>query len=401
MADQTAPSTTTGSAQRRVTLPSLTGLRFLAAMCVFLYHSSYLNDPLRPTMQVSFFGDHDIAKPIADFLEPAGRIGVSFFFILSGFVLTWSATAGERPSAFWRRRALKIYPNHIVTWALAMWLFASSTPVHAYVANLFLVHGFSNRPDTAVSVNFPSWSLCCEMLFYLLFPLFIVLARRISDRRLWWWAVGMIAGVAAVTVVTTQLVSGGVSSPFGNLSANQEWFGYEFPPPRLFEFLFGMMLARIVAAGMWPRIGMLPSAVLFAGGYWAALKVPNPYDFSLTTMVPIGMIICAAAASDVRGDGGWLTSRTMVWLGNVSFAFYLLQALVIFYGRPKVFHAHTYDTIPAIGLWITLLLANLAAAWLLYSLVERPIMRRWARSRKKPTRIAPRTPESVATGEAV
>src|SRR4029079_6043944 len=111
----------------------------------------------------------------------------------------------------------------------------------------------------------------------------IVLVRRISDRRLWWWAVGMIAGVAAVTVVTTQLVSGGVSSPFGNLSANQEWFGYEFPPPRLFEFLFGMLLARIVAAGMWPRIGMLPSAVLFAGGYWAALKVPNPYDFSLTT----------------------------------------------------------------------------------------------------------------------
>ncbi|SEP04077.1 acyltransferase family protein [Actinacidiphila rubida] len=402
-ADRTAVPTISGPAQRRASLPSLTGLRFLAAMCVFLYHTSYLADPLKPTMPVSFFRDHGVAQPIADFLEPAGRIGVSFFFVLSGFVLCWSATPGERATSFWRRRILKIYPNHIVTWALAMWLFASSTPVHAYLLNLFLLHGFSNRPDTAVSVNFPSWSLCCEMLFYALFPLFIVLVRRISERRLWWWAAGMVAGVGAVTVVTTQLVSGGVSSPFGSLSANQEWFGYEFPPPRLFEFVLGMILARIVAAGLWPRIGLIPSFALFAVGYWGAIKLPNPYDFSLVTIVPIGMIMCAAAAADMRGESGWLRSRTMVLLGNVSFAFYMLQALVIFYGRPKVLHAHTYATVPAIGMWILLFLANLLAAWLLYTLVEHPIMRRFARSRKKPAApvVPPRTAQSVPTGEAV
>ncbi|OQR62840.1 acyltransferase [Streptomyces maremycinicus] len=402
MSDRTVASTPSGPPQRRAPLPSLTGLRFVAALLVFLYHTSYLAGPLRPTLPISFFADPDIAQPVADFFLPAGRIGVSFFFVLSGFVLTWSSTPGDRPSAFWRRRALKIYPNHLVTFALAIWLWASATPLHAWLANLSLVHAFSNRPDTAMSVNFPSWSLCSEVLFYALFPLFIVVVRRIPERRLWLWAAGMVAGVAAMAVVTKQFMAGGAKSPFGDLTANQEWFGYAFPPPRLFEFVLGMLLARIVASGLWPRIGLLPSAAAFAVGYWAALSVPDPYNFSLTTVVPIGMILCAAATSDLRGDGGWLTSRPMVLLGNISFAFYLLQGLVVFYGRPEVLGSRTYDTVPALGMLLLLLAVNVLAAWLLYTLVENPVMKRWSRSRKpRAPQAVPRSTQSVSAGETV
>ena len=402
MADRTDP-TTSGPPQRRGPLPSLTGLRFLAALLVFMTHSSMSINPLRPTEPVSFFSDHGIVTSMSDFFQPAGPIGVSFFFVLSGFVLTWSLTAGERPAALWRRRVLKIYPNHIVTWALAMWLFASSTPVHAYVSNLLLLHAFSNRPDTVQSVNFPSWSLCSEMLFYALFPLFIVAVRRIAVSRLWLWAGVMVAGVGAVTVVTTQVVHGGLKVPMYSLSVNQQWFGYAFPPPRLFEFVLGMILARIVAAGLWPRIGLLPSSLLFAGAYWGALAAPDPYDFSLITIIPVGMIICAAATRDTRGASGWAGSPAMVWLGNVSFAFYLLQAPIIFYGRNRVLHSHTYGIAPAIALLAAMLVVNLLAAWALFSLVERPVMRRWARSRKRPGQQppAPRSAQQVPAGGTV
>ncbi|MFB7498514.1 acyltransferase family protein [Streptomyces sp. NPDC056161] len=391
MTDRAASSAIGSPAQRRAPLPSLTGLRFLAAMLVFLVHSSLLADPLQPTAPISFFADQDIAQPLADILRPAGSIGVSFFFVLSGFVLTWSSVPGDRPRAFWRRRALKIYPNHVVTWALAMWLYASAqTPLHAWLPNLFLVHSFSNRPDTWASVNGPAWTLCSELLFYALFPLFIVLVRRIAERRLWLWAGVMVAGVASIPLVT-RLIPGGVQTPLFDQSLNQQWFSYAFPPPRLFEFVLGMILARIVAAGLWPRIGLLPSAAVFACGYAAAVAAPDPYDFSLTTIVPVSMVLCAAATADLRGDGGWLSSRTMVWLGNVSFGFYLVQGLVIWYGRPEVFGARTFATPVAVLLLIALFLANLLAGWLLYTLVERPVMRRWSRGRKQQPKGAPRT----------
>ncbi|MFD8572202.1 acyltransferase family protein [Streptomyces sp. NPDC059639] len=405
MAVQPAAEATTGApSQRRATLPSLTGIRFLAALLVFLAHSTMLYNPLDPKAPFTFFRDPDVAKPLADFFDSAGNIGVSFFFVLSGFVLTWSSTPGDRARSFWRRRALKVYPNHIVTWALAMWLFASATPLHAWLPNLFLVHTFSNRVDTVQSVNFPSWSLCSELLFYALFPLFIVLVRRIRQSRLWLWAGVMVAGVAGVTLVT-RFVPGDARLPGLELAVNQQWFSYAFPPPRLFEFVLGMMLARIVIAGLWPRIGLLPGAALFAAGYYGAIAAPAPYSFSLTTVVPIGMIICAAAARDVRGEGGWLASRTMVWLGNVSFAFYMVQVLVIFYGRPELLDGRTFGTVTAFVLLIGLFLANLVAAWLLHSLVEDPVMRRWSRGRKRPvptaSQGAPSGTTYVPTGETV
>jgi peptidoglycan/LPS O-acetylase OafA/YrhL len=385
VADQpTAVTTLDDPRHKRPPLPSLTGLRFLAALLVVLTHTSLLNNPLRPQVPVSFFADQGFAKWWADFCLLAGPIGVSFFFVLSGFVLTWSATPGDGTGAFWRRRAVKIYPNQIVTWGLSMVLFAAATtPISAWLPNLFLVHAYSNNPVILQSVNFPSWSLCSEVLFYALFPLLIVLVRRISDRRLWLWAVVMVAGVALVPILTP-FVHGGPLIPNYGLTTNQMWFAYPFPPPRLFEFVLGMVLARIVMAGKWPRVGLLPSAVVFAVGYGLTLVLPKLYGLTLTTILGVAMIICAAASSDLDGGGGgWLRSRVMVWLGTVSFAFYLVQGPVIFYSRTKFLG--TFDIVPAFALSIALILVNLFVAWLLYSLVEKPMMRRFSRSRKRPS----------------
>ncbi|MFE6894343.1 acyltransferase family protein [Streptomyces sp. NPDC057694] len=400
MADRIAAPTLSGPPQRAAALPSLTGLRWWAATLVFLSHASLLSGPVRPDLPISFFADQDIAKGVADFFSP-GFVGVSFFFVLSGFVLTWSSKPGERVTAFWRRRAVKIYPNHLVVFALAMWLFASSTPVHAWLPNLFLVHTWSNQPEVISSVNLPAWSLCVEVFAYALFPLFLVLARRIRESRLWLWAGVMVAGVVAVPAVTQAFISGGVRVPGYDLWMNQLWFSYGFPPGRLFEFGLGVVLARIVAAGLWPRIGLTVSAVAFAAGYWLTFALPYPYKFYVGTIIPIGMLICAAAARDLRGEGGWLASRTMVWLGKVSFAFYVIQDVVVFYGRPKVLGSHTFAVVPALGMLLALLLTNLLAGWLLYRLVEVPMMNRFSRGRKRPAPAAPRSPEPAAVTGAV
>ncbi|MEU9048091.1 MULTISPECIES: hypothetical protein [unclassified Kitasatospora] len=81
-------------------LPTLTALRFAAALAVFLFHAFLTADPLRPQAPLTFFADRPLAGTLAHATSKAGYAGVSFFFVLSGFVLTRSAREGEKPGAF-------------------------------------------------------------------------------------------------------------------------------------------------------------------------------------------------------------------------------------------------------------------------------------------------------------
>lgn len=85
MADPT-PSVSTRVAR----LDSLTGLRIFAAAMVFARH-------------VSGRGDLDNSEGTLNLLS-SGLVGVSFFYIVSGFVLTWTARPGDRPREFHQRR---------------------------------------------------------------------------------------------------------------------------------------------------------------------------------------------------------------------------------------------------------------------------------------------------------
>jgi len=391
-----ATSATTAGPTRPAELPSLTGLRFLAALFVFLYHFAQVLGPYPPHGPVTPFADPTTASDYASVTANGGFVGVSFFFVLSGFVLTWSARAGDSGTAFVRRRLLKIYPTHIVTFAIAMLLFAAAyTPSSIWLENVLLLHSFSSNPSAFISVNAPSWTLCCELLFYLLFPLLIRAVRRIADRRLWVWAGLMVVGMVGVVLVTQYLVPSTPRTPFlPALSMTQFWAGYYFPPARLFEFVLGMLLARIVAAGRWPRIPLWAASVLMVAGYVVSLHVPYLYRFDVATVIPIAVLICAFATSDVRGSWTPLRGRVMHWLGDRSFGFYMAQGIVLLYGRTLVGNNERYSTPVAIAVLIAFALANLVAGTLLHVCVERPVMRRWARPRRPGT--AP-TPDPLPT----
>jgi peptidoglycan/LPS O-acetylase OafA/YrhL len=378
-------------------LPSLTGLRFIAAMLVFLFHVTLMTSPIPPNVPVNPFGDPETAQNLSWLFGKAGFVGVSFFFILSGFVLTWSAREGEPARPFWRRRMLKIFPNHVVMWAVALLLFASTiTPWVAYLPNLLLLHSFFPQVDIHRSINVPSWTLCCELLFYLLFPVLLRGVKRISESRLWTWAGIMVAGMVALQLVTQYLVPD--TRPAGApISDLQFWFGYFFPPSRLFEFALGIVLARIVATGRWPSIGMVHAALLTVVGYVAALYAPMVWGFNVATVIPLGMLICATATADVRGTRSVLRGRTMQWLGDISFGFYLCQGVVVIYGSWLL--RGTHDTFTASLITLALFAATLVVGALLFFCVERPMMRRFSYS-KRNRRPAPAAPLTAVTAEA-
>ncbi|RPF21615.1 acyltransferase family protein [Myceligenerans xiligouense] len=364
-------------------LPSLTGLRFFAALLVFGFHITLSASPIPPNDPINPFADPQLAAASEKIFVTTGYIGVSFFFVLSGFLLAWAAKPNDGLIPFWRRRIVKIFPNHLVMWVLAMVLFAAAiTPAHAWALNFFLLSAYSPDGAVNVAVNPPSWTLSVELLFYMLFPFLIAGIRRIPVRALWLWAGLMLLGMVLVQVATLTIVPDEPRSALTPVSSYQFWFGYIFPPSRLFEFVLGSIMARIVLEGRWPAVRVWHALVACVAGYAVANVVPFVWTFNVATIIPIAMLVTTVAAADNAGERTFLQSRPMQWLGDTSFGFYLCQGITIFWARQMMDNA-TYPTPVALLVVAGIFVLTLGGGWALYALVEKPMMDRFARPRRR------------------
>ncbi|KJY47683.1 acyltransferase [Streptomyces sp. NRRL S-444] len=358
-------------------LPSLTGLRFPAALLVFFFHASLGV----PWIQ---FEDDAANDAFAKYASQAGALGVTFFFVLSGFVLTWSARDQDTMRAFWRRRFVKIYPNYVITWALALITFAAvMTKPWQAVVNLLMVQVWVPDFATNFSVDPPSWSLGAEAIFYLAFPVLFLLIKKIDPARLKWWIAGVVAAICLTPTLTYAVIPGGGMQMPGadGTSTVQYWFAYVLPPVRLLDFALGILVARAVMAGRWRNIGTTWSALLLAVSYAVAMNVEHLYAQRSVTLVPIVLLIAAVATRDAENKPTPFNNRFMIWLGEISFAFYLLHYIVLAYSRELLGDA-LYSTPVGIALIAAQTVVAVLLSWALYAWVEAPITRRFSSSRK-------------------
>jgi len=368
-----------GIAARRARLPSLTGLRFVAAVLVLLFHATH---------DAGMVGG-PVGDALAQALDHAGNLGVAFFFVLSGFVLTYSARPGDTARGFWRRRLTKIFPNHLVTFALALVglvLTGQAVGVGTAVANALLAHTWLPDILACVSVNSVSWSLTCELFFYLAFPWLLRAVNRIPVTRLW-----MVTAVTALAMTAVPLIAmiafpdqpKIAYGPLSSVTGPQMWFVYFFPPIRGLDFVLGMMFARLVLSGRWIRLPVLVSALVVLVGYAALLPAPYLVGVSGIASAPAALLIASVAQADVQGTRTGLRSRTWLWLGDISFAFYMVHELVITYGlRLLGADPATLPPVAGIALVLLFLVVALVFAQLLHAGVERPAMRRFATARR-------------------
>ncbi|MFC7310313.1 acyltransferase family protein [Streptomyces monticola] len=359
-------------------LPTLTGLRFPAALLVFLFHAAL------PLPEMRILADDGLQKVFYAVAAQSGGLGVTFFFVLSGFILTWSARPGDPARSFWRRRFAKIVPVYLVTWFLALLLVdLSATEVWQALATLFMVQSWIPDVMTNFAVNNPGWSLSTEAFFYLSFPLIYLGAKRIPARRLKFWIAGTVAAIALVPLLTYTLIPLGteqVPNEPGN-SANYFWFGYIFPPARLLDFVLGIFVARAVMTGRWRDIGMRWSAALLVAAYAAASFVPLLYGLRVMCVVPAAMLIASGALADAHGRPTAFSGRAATWLGEVSFAFYLAHYTVLTLVR-ELLGERMLSTPVGVAVIVAELAVSLLISWALYAWVERPLTRRWSKSRK-------------------
>jgi mycarose O-acyltransferase len=372
-------------------LPSLTGLRFIAALMVFGFHS---------ILYSGLFSSQGTTATLGSVVSGGGWTGVSFFFILSGFVLTWSSRTTDTVRKFYRRRLFKIFPNHLVTAVVAFILLISVTGAvanHTWLYNLLLVQAWFPDMTVLYSGNVVSWSLSCELLFYLSFPLLYFAIKRIRPERLWAWAGVVVVAIFLVPTLANvlpqaQALSGGAVMPVTDLSLWEQWFVSAFPPVRMLEFVFGIVLARIVITGRTVPLS-LGGAVAFAIAVYAITPLfPGPYRVAATLVLPLGLVIAAGAKADAANAGGWLSSRFMVFLGDISFAFYMVHWLVLDYGHRLLGQTTSWSTPVGLAVLALLFGCALLAATLLFTCVERPIMRRFATSRRARLASVPAVP---------
>ncbi len=329
---------------KRQRLDALTSLRWFAAFAVLLRHI-YGRTSLVP-------------KGLGhDFLRQ-GVVGVSFFFILSGFVLTWSHVDNDTPRAFFGRRFARIYPAYAVA-GLFTALFFVSKHLDIGLREIFtftLLQAWIPKGEYHFALNSVSWSLSVELFFYIAFPFVLPLLTRLTlnTRRI----------VMVACVVVPLLIALGLRP---HPADNSYWFMYVFPPVRMLEFVAGILLALEVRDRTWPRVNVLLAVAVALGGYVAAGYVPEPLMWTATAIAPFIILIGAVAQSDITKPLSFLHLRPLVWLGEASYAFYLVHLTVLEF---------LLDHLSSKTAGLVALPAGLIAAALLHELIETPFEKR-------------------------
>ena len=325
-------------------LTRLTSLRAAGALLVFFYH----------------LGTHGFAFGQVSAVTRQGYVGVSFFFVLSGFVLTWSVKEKTPLKQFYLKRFARIWPSHAVTLFIAACLPMVGGGVHllSLLVSATLLQTWLPWRMDPFSFNKVAWSLSCETFFYLVLPLLLPILRSVGRRR----RLGLLGGYSGLMAVMTLVVM-----EIPSLSVHSLVF-YVWPPVRFGEFLLGVLLALEMRAGWSPKKYVQVAVVgasallLFFGSH--ALPAPN-VAASLLSLV----VISAAAQRDLDlRKNGVLTNRALVLFGEISLAFYLVHNLVIEIFL-RIMPVPKYQSVPVI-----LVIAVLAAALLHYA-VERPFER--------------------------
>ncbi len=406
MADLSELSKQAGSppAARPSRLPTLTGTRMIAATIVFLLHASIQG----------FFSSPEFGTKLTSVVYQGAWATLTFFFVLSGFVLTWAARPTDTTRSYLRRRILKLYPNHIMAAAVAVLLmfFVVGRNLGTYgdtpgpvtvVLNFLLIQAWSPDWMVRTALNPPAWSLACELLFYLAFPVLYALIKRIRPERLWAWTTGVATvAVIGVPVIAATLVPHQVISPQVGLSDQQFWFIVQFPPTRALEFMLGMLLARIVLSRRRLPISVGGAMALVVGAYAFAPLFPTVFSNNALMLIPVALLIARMAVADSENKRTWLSSKVMVRLGDISFAFYVWHQVVLMYGHYWLGETTVYSTPVAIAVIVGLFAIALALAYLQFTFVENPIMRKWSGPRRKRPVLEPvaAAPPSEADGPA-
>lgn len=286
---------------------TLTSLRFIFAMMVFGAHCYVIDNHF----DIHFFKE--------------GFVGVSFFFMLSGFIIAYNYQKKFSENkitkrTFWVARIARIYPLHwltlLIAVALGNYVIASGTIdwCKHFLASLTLTNAYIPKDNYFFSFNSPSWSLCCEQLFYICFPFLIAFTK---DYR---------------KLLSTFLICAILS-------------------------IVGMYFTPMITSSQGSIIE-IASIALFLSFYLYAAEIPKVYRYSCYYWIPIAFILISFSLQKGMVSR-LLSNRLLVIGGEISYSFYLIHLFVLLsyakWQKESDFHIDWYISIPLLFCVIILL----------------------------------------------
>ena len=342
---------------------SLTGLRFFAALAVLLGHAGGI-------------------APLSNWLAgPILAQGVSFFFILSGFVLAFAHD--RQPKAlqdYALARVARIYPLYVAALAIAL-LLSGSLPRWEQMPEFVLLHDWPLKQ--VPHILGPGWSLSAEAFFYALFPFLIVGNRP------------FIALIASLIFLALLFAMPGIIDP---------GLFYLHPIIRLPEFLFGVVLYRVSCAWRPSDSDRLAWTVVEIGVLIAAFELSSlsrQWHAALEPNSPLQFYVLGSAAAPAFAlcilvfswQAGWLSRligcAPMVLLGHSSYALYLIHVPILTLLPQSTTAYYGQLSSPEKLLFYCVVVSSLVAFSIaLHILIERPAQKWLLSIRKQPSGLA-------------
>jgi len=308
------------AAPRRSQLPALTGIRCFAALNLVFFHFS---DP-------HSFGPF---SPIVN----GGYVSVSFFLLLSGFILTYNyAERAERGAltarSFWSARFSRLYPVYAFSLLLSVGMLLQELPAHTrldfglgVILTPLLLQGW--HPLLTTFWNTPAWTMSTEAFFYLLFP-WLVTRRRPRQAR-------------SMLLLLFSLWLCGLVLPFLYMHFNPDgdvhtdrysvgiWMrALKFMPiQHLPSFLFGMALGFLNERIPPESRKRLAAGILAFASLYLVLCFGDRMPYVMMhdgLLMPLfaGVILCLAGRNPVARFFGLLP---FIAIGEASYCLYLLH----------------------------------------------------------------------------
>jgi peptidoglycan/LPS O-acetylase OafA/YrhL len=327
---------------------TIQALRAVAALLVVVYHAFDMW-ALR-------------IKPHAPDYWTNGAAGVDIFFVISGFVMVVSSgRLASQPNAsrtFMRHRIVRIVPLYWLLTTLKLVLVFSFSTL-AFRSSLdpdYIVRSYLFLPVVDSAGHFRpllpvGWTLTYEFLFYLLFA--VALALRVEVLRV------LVPAFAIITLLA--------------LLRTASWPAWTILFSTIVvEFLFGVGLAKLTVRG-WSLSPPIASGAMMTGFVLILIIPEGPENLRVLTWgLPALAVVAGAVSLETRLAR--ILPPWLLTLGDASYSIYLVHGFVL----PAVgtlMIALLWTTMPALVFTVAAcLIVGSAAGWLVYALVERPLL---------------------------